>query len=111
MRTGQPTGSPDRDDLSDLGEGQAEAPRPGDERQQGQRVGVVEPVAAVGSRGRREDPRGFVEPEGLSTEPAPGRHLTDQERLASHGSTLHLAPKGKVKGRSCQVTTGTRGAA
>jgi hypothetical protein len=111
MRTGHPTGSADRDDLSDLGEGQAEAPRPGDERQQGQRVGVIEPVPAVGSRGRREDPRGFVEPERLSTEPALGCHLTDQERLASHGFTRHLALKGKVKAPSRPVTTGTRGSA
>jgi hypothetical protein len=111
MRTGHSTGSPDRDDLSDLGEGQPEAPCPADRRQQGERVGIVEPVAAVGPRGRREDPRGFVEPESLSTEPALGRHLADQERLASHGSTLHLALKGKVKTPSRPVTTGTRGSA
>jgi hypothetical protein len=111
MRTGHPTGSPDRDDLSDLGEGQAEAPRPGDERQQGQRVDVIEPVPARGSRGRREDPRGFVEPKSLSSEPALGRHLADHERLASHGSTRHLALKGKVKTPSRPVTTGTRGSA
>jgi hypothetical protein len=111
MRTGHPTGSPDRDDLSDLGEGQAEAARPGDERQQDQCVGVIEPVPGRGSRGRREDPRGFVEPESLSTEPALGRHLADQERLASHGSTLHLALQGKVKAPSRPVTTGPRGSA
>jgi hypothetical protein len=111
MRTGHPTGSPDRDDLSDLGEGQPEAPCPADKRQQGERVGIVEPVAAVGPRGRREDSRGFVEPEGLSTEPALGRDFSDQESLASHASTLHLAPKGKVKTPSRPVTTGTRGSA
>jgi hypothetical protein len=98
MRTGHLTGSPDRDDLPDLGEGQAEAPRPGDERQQGQRVGAIEPVPAVSPLRRCEDPGGLVEPEGLSTEPALDRHLANQQALASHGPTLHLAPKWKVNG-------------
>ncbi len=95
-----------RDDLLDLGQGEPEPPRPGDELEDADRAAVIDAIAGRRPPWRRKDPRGLVEPQRLSTDAGGRRDLTDQKPVLGHVPRLHLAPEVKVKG--CLAWRGLR---
>ena len=86
---------PDRDQIGDLLQRAAELLRPGDERQPGQRLVVVHPVAGVGSARRVHQADAFVIAQHGGAEPAALRHLAD--RVAAHPGSVKVRPGLKVK--------------
>lgn len=97
VRTGGSPGLTNRDDVLDLGQGEPEPPRPRDELEDSDRAPVIDAIATRRPPWRREDPRGLVEAQRLSSHARGRRDLADQESVPGHVPRLHLAPKVKVK--------------
>jgi len=89
---------PDRDDILDLAEREAEPLRLPNEGEQRERVRPVDAVAGGSAPGRSEDAGRFVQPERLPSRPGALRHLADTQSILAHSHTLNPAPGGKVKG-------------
>ena len=97
VRAGESACPTNRDDLLDLGQREPQPTRPGDELEDADRVAVIDPIAGQRPPWRRQDPRGLVEPQRLSTDAGGRRDLTDQQPVLGHVPRLHLAPWVKVK--------------
>jgi hypothetical protein len=61
-----------------------------DEGEQGLRVWAVDPVAARGAPGCRQDARGLIQPQSFPADAALGRHVTDQQPVSPHARSLNL---------------------
>ena len=97
MRTRRATGALDADDLLDLAERETEPLRLTHESEQPQRLGVVHAVAGRRAAGRGQDACRLVEPQRLTSRPAPGREFTDEQAVSSHTRSVNPAPRVKVK--------------
>src|SRR5581483_11171080 len=80
----------DRDDLLDLGQGEPEAARLGDEAQHVDRVLAVDPIAIGGACGRLQDLLSFVEADRLRRDAGLPGQLADLE------SAFHMSPRLKL---------------
>ena len=103
---GGPTRAPDRRNLPDLSQAEAQLPRLRDEPQQREHVVSVDPVARLCPPGRREDAHRLVEPERLPADPAPGRDLAGSQSVASHVPKRKPGPGGPSP---TEAPTGGRG--
>ena len=90
-------GPPQRGDSADLREREPELPALGDEREDVEKLGRIDPIAGRRAPRRREDAPCFVEPERLAADSTAARHLADQQTLGSHAGRIDLAAWGKVK--------------
>ena len=97
VRAGESACATNRDDLLDLGQREPQPTRPSDEREDADRIAIIDPIAGYRPAWRREDPRGLVEPQRLSTDAGGRCDLTDQQPVLGHVPRLHLAPRVKVK--------------
>ena len=96
MDTGRAPGTPQRDDVPDLGQRQSETPGLSDKRQQAHDLRGVAAVARRCATGRRQNAARLVQPEGLTAQATADRDLPDQEPLF-HEGRIEPAPWGKVK--------------
>lgn len=72
------SGAAERDDVFDLGEGQADPPRLSDEREYAQDIGRVTTIAGRCALARRQDAPRLVQPECLPANPAARCHFADE---------------------------------
>jgi hypothetical protein len=74
-------GPPQRGDAADLREREAELPALGDEREDVDDLGRIDPIAGCRAPHRREDAPRLVEPERLAAHPTATGHLADQQAV------------------------------
>ena len=86
--------APERNDVLDLRQGEAQAASLTDEREQPQHVGRVAAIARRRPLGWRQDPSRFVQPQRLATQAATCGHLADQQP-AVHESQDRACPMGQ----------------
>jgi hypothetical protein len=98
VQTRRGSGSPERDDLPDLGKRQSKPPRLLDEREDAQGRGGVDAVSRCRTTRSRQDPPRLVQSQGLPGCSAAFGHLSDQESVPFHVLTVNPSPWGKVKG-------------
>src|SRR5262249_26326791 len=89
--------APERDDMTDLRERQAEPTGLPHEGQQAQHIRGIAPVAGWLAPWSLEDAARFVEAERLSADSAPGGDFTNQQAIPRHGVSVNPVPWGKVK--------------
>jgi len=89
--------APQGDDVADLLQREAEAPRLRDEVKDAQDVDVVHTVAGRCAARLRDEAPGLVEAQRLAAHPAAGGHLADPQCAFDHGPRIDLAAWGKVK--------------
>lgn len=86
--------APKRDDVLDLGQGEAQAASLTDEREQPQDLGRIVAIARRSPRGWRQNPSRFVQPQGLAAHTAACGHLSNQQP-ALHETKDRACPKGQ----------------
>lgn len=91
--------APERNDVLDLSQREAQAASLANEREQPQHVGRVAAVARRRPLGRRQDPSGFVQPQRFAAHTAACGYLADQQP-AVHESKDRAYPKGQGQAAS-----------
>ena len=86
-----PLGTPERHDVADLLQREAEPARLDDEVQDAQDISVVHAIPGGGASRLRHDAACFVEAQRLAGHPATGGHLSDLERVVGHEARIDLA--------------------
>jgi len=83
--------TPERHDMADLLQREAEPARLRDEVQHTEHVGRIHAIPGGGASRLRHDAACFVEAQRLAGHPATGGHLSDPERVVGHEARIDLA--------------------